>query len=64
MRLKDIKNFHLQKVLNDLADQDYSYTVIYHVRDLVKAALGEAVENEVLARNTVLRPLSQKPSIR
>src|SRR5262249_47541332 len=29
----------------------YSYTVVYHVRDIIKAALAEAVDQEVLGRN-------------
>jgi integrase len=38
------------RVLNRLA-AEYSYTVVYHVRDLIKAALAEAVDQEVLERN-------------
>jgi integrase len=34
-----------------LAAEEYSYTVVYHVRDLIKAALAEAVDQEVLERN-------------
>jgi len=29
----------------------YSYNVVYHVRDIIKAALAEAVEQDVLERN-------------
>lgn len=49
--LKDITKFQVQMLLNQLAAADYSYNVVYHVRDLVKAALAEAVDQEVLERN-------------
>lgn len=38
-------------LLNQLAAEGYSYNVIYHVRDIIKAALAEAVDQEVLERN-------------
>jgi integrase len=38
-------------LLNHLAAEDYSYNVVYHVRDLIKAALAEAVDQDVLERN-------------
>jgi hypothetical protein len=37
--------------LNRLAAEESSYTVVYHLRDLIKAALAEAVDQEVLERN-------------
>jgi Phage integrase, N-terminal SAM-like domain len=40
--LKDISKFQVQMLLNRLAAEQYSYTVVYHVRDLIKAALAEA----------------------
>ncbi len=49
--LKDITKFQVQMLLNRLAAEEYSYTVVYHVRDLIKAALAEAVDQEVLERN-------------
>jgi Phage integrase, N-terminal SAM-like domain len=49
--LKDIKKFQVQMLLNQLAAQGYSYNVVYHVRDLIKAALAEAVDQDVLERN-------------
>ena len=48
---KDITKFQVQMLLNRLAAEEYSYTVVYHVRDLIKAALAEAVDQEVLERN-------------
>ena len=36
---------------NRLAAGEYSYTVVYHVRDLIKVALAEAVDQEVVERN-------------
>lgn len=49
--LKDISKFQVQMLLNQLAAEGYSYTVVYHVRDIIKAALTEAVDQEVLERN-------------
>jgi len=49
--LKDITKFQVQMLLNRLAAEEYSYTVVYHVRDLIKAGLAEAVDQEVLERN-------------
>jgi integrase len=49
--LKDITKFQVQMFLNRLAVEGYSYTVVYHVRDLIKAALAEAVDQDVLERN-------------
>jgi integrase len=37
--------------LNCLAADGYSYTVVYHVRDLIKAALAEAVDQDVLEKD-------------
>ncbi len=50
-RLQDITKFKIQMLLNKLAAQGYSYTVVYHVRDLIKAALSEAVEQDVIEKN-------------
>jgi hypothetical protein len=49
--LKDITKFQVQMLFNQLATAGYSYNVVYHVRDIIKAALGEAVDQEVLERN-------------
>ena len=49
--LKDITKFQVQMLLNQLAAAGYSYNVVYHVRDIIKAALAEAVDQEVLERN-------------
>jgi integrase len=49
--LKDITKFQVQMLLNRLAADGYSYTVVYHVRDLIKAALAEAVDQDVLEKN-------------
>jgi integrase len=49
--LKDISKFQVQMLLNRLAAEQYSYTVVYHVRDLIKAGLAEAVDQDVLERN-------------
>ena len=49
--LKDVTEFQVQMLLNRLAAEEYSYTVVYHVRDLIKAALAEALDQEVLERN-------------
>src|SRR5260370_19533822 len=38
-------------LFNHLATSGYSYNVVYHVRDIIKAALAEAVEQDVLERN-------------
>lgn len=38
--LKDITKFQVQMLLNRLAAEGYSYTVVYHVRDLIKSGLG------------------------
>jgi len=49
--LKDISKFQVQMLFNQLAAAGYSYNVVYHVRDIIKAALAEAVEQDVLERN-------------
>ena len=49
--LKDLTKYQIQVLLNQLAAEGYAYTVLYHVRDLIKAALSEAVEQEVLGKN-------------
>jgi len=49
--LKDISKFQVQMLLNHLAATGYSYNVVYHVRDIIKAALAEALDQEVLERN-------------
>jgi hypothetical protein len=49
--LRDISKFQVQMLLNRLAAKKYSYTVVYHVRDLSKAASAEAMDQEVLKRN-------------
>jgi integrase len=49
--LKDISKFQVQMLLNRLAAEECSYTVVYHVRDLIKAALAEAADQDVLERN-------------
>jgi hypothetical protein len=38
--------------LNRMAQDGYSYTVVYHVRDLIKAGPAEAVDQEVIERNS------------
>jgi integrase len=38
-------------LLNQLAAEGYSYNVVYHVRDIIKAALAEALDQDVLERN-------------
>ena len=68
--LKDVTKFQVQMLLNRLAAEEYSYTVVYHVRDLIKAGLAEAVDQEVLersvARKTVIPEIeeSDKPVLR
>jgi hypothetical protein len=65
--LKDISKFQVQMLLNRLAAEEYSYTVVYHVRDLIKAGLAEAVDQEVLERNVARKTVipeieeSEKP---
>lgn len=49
--LRDITKFQVQMLFNHLATSGYSYNVVYHVRDIIKAALAEAVDQEVLERN-------------
>ncbi len=62
--LKDITKFQVQMFLNRLAAEGYSYTVVYHVRDLIKAALAEAVDQDVLeknvARKTVIPEIEER----
>lgn len=45
--LKDVTKFQVQMLLNRLAAEEYSYTVVYHVRDLIKAALASKVSRLV-----------------
>jgi integrase len=49
--LASITKFDVQMHLNKLAGEQYSYTVVYHVRDLIKAALEEAVDQDLLGKN-------------
>jgi integrase len=49
--LKDISKFQVQMLLNRLAAAGYSYNVVYHVRDIIKAALAEALDQDVIERN-------------
>jgi integrase len=49
--LKNITKFQVQMLLNRLASEGYSYTVVYHVRDLIKAALAEAVDQPEIEEN-------------
>jgi len=62
--LKDITKFQVQMLLNQLAADDYSCNVVYHVRDIIKAALAEAVDQEVLecnmARETVIPEMEER----
>ena len=58
--LKDITKFQVQMLLNRLATEGYSYTV-YHVRDLIKAALAEAVDRDILEKNVARK--TQIPEI-
>ena len=51
VQLKDITKFNVQMFLNRMANDGYSYTVVYHARDLIKAGLAEAVDQEVMERN-------------
>jgi hypothetical protein len=65
--LKDVTKFQVQMVLNRLAAEEYSYTVVDHLRDLIKAALAEAVDQEVLERNLARKtviPRSRSPASR
>jgi integrase len=54
-------------LLNRLAAEEYFYTVVYHVRDLIKAGLAEALDQEVLERNVARKTVileieeSEKP---
>src|SRR5215472_952997 len=65
--LKDITKFQVQMLLNQLAANGYSYTVLYHVRVIIKAALAEAVDQEVLERNvarkTVIPGIEQREKL-
>jgi hypothetical protein len=38
-------------LLNQLAAEGYSYNVVYHARDIIKAALAEALDQDVLERS-------------
>jgi len=42
--LKDVTKFQVADAAQPLAAEEYSYTVVYHVRDLIKAALAEAAD--------------------
>ncbi len=48
--LRDVSKFQVQMLLNRLATEEYSYAVVYHVRDLIKAALAEAVDQGAKCR--------------
>jgi len=49
--LNDITKSSVQMLLNKMANEGYSYWVVYHVRDLIKAGLAEAVDQDVLEKN-------------
>src|SRR5260370_16258577 len=57
--LRDITKFQVQMLFNHLATSGYSYNVVYHVRDIIKAALAEAVDQEVL--EPTVRPKTVTP---
>jgi hypothetical protein len=63
--LKDVTKFQVQMLLNRLAAKEYSYTVVDHLPDLIKAALAEAVDQELgrnLSRKTVIPEIEESPS--
>jgi hypothetical protein len=64
VRLKEITKFQVQMFLNDIAQKVYSYTVVYHARDLIKAAFAEAVDQDVLERNVAKRSFLRSRSAR
>jgi hypothetical protein len=51
-------------LLNQLAAAGYSYNVVYHVRDIIKAALAEAGDQDVrernVARKTVIPEIEER----
>ncbi len=49
-RSKRSATFQVQMLLNQLAADGYSYNVVYHVRDIIKAALAESLDQDILER--------------
>jgi len=51
MALGEIEKFHCQIFLNELAEEDFSFTVVDHCRTLLKAVLEEAVDSDFIGKN-------------
>jgi integrase len=54
LQLKSIKSIHLQKVLNDMYENEYSYGTMNLVKITMSAIFKSAVENNLLMKNPVL----------
>ena len=51
MRLKDVKPFHCQQVMNRMAEDGYTTTTIYQARIALFNLLDYAVQNDVIIKN-------------
>jgi integrase len=49
--MADLDKFELQIFLNSLAAQEYTFTVVDHCRTMLGAILGEAVDEDLIAKN-------------
>lgn len=49
--LSELDKFKCQMVLNKLADNDYSFSVVDHCRTMVKTILEEALDQELISKN-------------
>ena len=51
MQIEEIKPYHLQRLLNDLADNEYSDGTIQLAKTILTGMFREAVRNEVIIKN-------------
>ena len=62
--LAELEKFHCQVLLNDLAAGGFSFTVVDHVRTMLKAILEEAVDADLIGKNParkLVNPETREP---
>jgi integrase len=62
--LCELEKFHCQVFLNNLAEKDFSFTVVDHCRTMLKAILEEAVDADLIGKNParkLVNPETKEP---
>jgi integrase len=49
--LSELEKFHCQVLLNELAEKEFSFTVVDHCRTMLKAVLEEALDADLIGKN-------------